>query len=97
MPRFQPKNLEHNKQIIQEIKQIADCKKITVSQLALTWLMHQDIVPIPGTTKESHLLSNIATEQINLTADELTLLNNFNPAQGGCYTDTTMKNFNLKS
>lgn len=36
---------------------------MTSSQAALGWLLHKAswIVPIPGTTKESHLLENIHT------------------------------------
>ena len=34
---------------------------MTSSQVALAWLLHKApwIVPIPGTTKESHLLENL--------------------------------------
>lgn len=41
---------------------------MTSSQVALGWLLHKApwIVPIPGTTKESHLIENLHTPAFNV-------------------------------
>lgn len=44
---------------------------ITPAQLALAWLLHQgnDIIPIPGTRKQSRLAENAAAAEIALNAE----------------------------
>jgi len=44
---------------------------------ALAWLSAQEpwIVPIPGTTKMSHLLDNIGADTVRFTPDEVRELN----------------------
>jgi aryl-alcohol dehydrogenase-like predicted oxidoreductase len=51
---------------------------LTPSQVALTWLLAKKpwVVPIPGTTKEAHLHENLASADIQFTADELRELDN---------------------
>lgn len=48
-------------------------KKATPAQIALVWLLAQKpwIVPIPGTTKFSHLEENIGAVAVELTPDDL--------------------------
>ena len=43
------------------------------AQLALAWVLAQgdDIVPIPGTTRITHLEQNLKALEIELTRDEL--------------------------
>ena len=72
-PRFQEGNIEKNVSVIQPLKDIAAEKGVTPSQLAIAWLLHQgdDIVPIPGTKRRSHLEENMAAADIALTPDEV--------------------------
>lgn len=72
-PRFQEGNIENNVQLIQSFKEIAAEKGVTPSQLALAWLLHQgdDIVPIPGTKRQSHILENCAAVDIDLSAEDV--------------------------
>jgi aryl-alcohol dehydrogenase-like predicted oxidoreductase len=44
----------------------------TVAQLSLAWLLHRSpaMVPIPGTSKVSHLEENIAASALQLTDEE---------------------------
>ena len=51
---------------------------MTSSQVALGWLLHKApwIVPIPGTTKESHLLENLHTLTFNVSNEEWRELEN---------------------
>lgn len=49
-PRFSRENFYRNMELVDAIKTIADGKGVTVSQVALAWLLAQgdDIFPIPG-------------------------------------------------
>src|SRR5512142_2032693 len=80
-PRFQGENFQKNLELVEKVKEIADEKGVTASQLALTWVMAQgdDIVPIPGTTKVKNLEENIAAADIELTDDDLERLDEVAP------------------
>mgnify|MGYP001796173954 CR=1 FL=1 len=56
---------------------IARKKGAKSNQIALAWLLHYapNIILIPGTTTISHLEENIAATSINLSLEEMTLLN----------------------
>ena len=72
-PRFQQGNIETNVAIIQPLKAIADEKGVSTSQLSIAWLLAQgdDIVPIPGSKRRTHLAENIAAVDIELSADDV--------------------------
>lgn len=61
LPRFQPEALRANTRIVSILQQWGRTRGMTSSQVALGWLLHKEpwIVPIPGTTKESHLAENL--------------------------------------
>ncbi|KAA8541339.1 hypothetical protein F0562_025302 [Nyssa sinensis] len=74
LPRFQPENVEHNKEIFEMINKMAIMKGCTPSQLALARVHHQgndDVCPIPGTTKIENLDNNIGALSIKLTQEEI--------------------------
>ncbi|XP_027116994.1 probable aldo-keto reductase 2 [Coffea arabica] len=73
MPRFQAENLEHNKNLYEQVNAIASRKGCTPSQLALAWVHHQgnDVCPIPGTTKIENLNHNIGALSVKLSAEEM--------------------------
>jgi aryl-alcohol dehydrogenase-like predicted oxidoreductase len=77
IPRFQKENLKENLALVELLKKIAERKGATPSQIALAWLLAQKpwIVPIPGTTKLSHLLENIGGAFVELTPEELQEIN----------------------
>ncbi|KAL2531097.1 putative aldo-keto reductase 3 [Forsythia ovata] len=76
LPRFQPKNLEHNKSLFERVKDMANRKGCTPSQLALAWVHHQgnDVCPIPGTTKIKNFNDNIGALSVKLTKEDMTVL-----------------------
>ncbi len=51
---------------------MAEAKGCSPAQLALAWLLAQgeDIVPIPGTKRRTHLRQNLAAIDISLTPAE---------------------------
>ncbi|CAN5566343.1 hypothetical protein BH24ACT15_BH24ACT15_28300 [soil metagenome] len=57
---------------------------ITPAQLALAWVMAQSseelpVVPIPGTKRTSYLEDNAAARAVELSADELAMIEEFVP------------------
>ena len=64
-----------------KLKQIADKHNATVHQVALNWLLnHSDnILLIPGTSSVKHLEENMEAVNIELTGDDINLLNSINP------------------
>jgi aryl-alcohol dehydrogenase-like predicted oxidoreductase len=91
-PRFQGENFDKNLELVERVKQIADEKGVTASQLALAWVMAQgdDIVPIPGTTKVKNVEENVAATEVELTDDDLRRLDEVAPkgaASGDRYAD----------
>lgn len=59
------------------LAEIAQKKAVNPNQIALAWLLHYapNIILIPGTTTISHLEENIAASSIQLTTEEINLLN----------------------
>jgi aryl-alcohol dehydrogenase-like predicted oxidoreductase len=74
VPRFTAAARQANQVLVDAVTGIATAKGVTPAQIALAWLLAQRpwIVPIPGTTKLSRLEENIGAAQVELTADELT-------------------------
>lgn len=64
-----------------KLKQIADKYNATVHQVALGWLLnHSDnILLIPGTSSVKHLEENMEAVNIDLTDDDVNILNSINP------------------
>ena len=72
-PRFSKKFMPLNMPIIEWLKGYAARKGATPSQIALAWLLAKgpNIVPIPGTRRESHLLENLGARNVRLTEDDV--------------------------
>ena len=68
---------EENLERLRRSEQLAHEKGITVSQIALAWLLHQpmNIFPILGITKVSHLEKNLGGLALQLTDIECNYLN----------------------
>jgi len=81
-PRFQGENFDRNLQLVDRVKELADAKGCTPGQLALAWLLAQGehIVPIPGTKKVNRLRENMGAADIELSAEDLTRLDELAPA-----------------
>ncbi len=71
--RWQGDNYNANVKAIGQLTELATSKDITVTQLALAWLLAQgqDIVPIPGTRNPIRLAENIAAVDVTLTPSDL--------------------------
>lgn len=72
LPRFAPEAMRQNLRIVSALQRFGRTRGMTSAQVALAWLLHKApwIVPIPGTTKRSHLGENLMTLDFNLSDDE---------------------------
>lgn len=73
LPRFQPEAIRANYRIVEVLNAFGRTRGITPAQVALAWLMNKKpfIVPIPGTTKLSHLEENLRAADILFTPEEM--------------------------
>jgi aryl-alcohol dehydrogenase-like predicted oxidoreductase len=97
LPRFQEENIERNLALLARVEELAAEKGCTTCQLALAWVLAQgdDVVPIPGTTKVSHLEENVAALDVELGEDDLRRLDEAVPvgaAAGDRYRDMSRVN-----
>jgi len=75
-PVFAPENLSRNVALVDKVAEIARRHNATPGQIALAWL-HQkgeDIIPIPGTKRIKYLEENVGAVEINVSAEEVTIL-----------------------
>lgn len=72
LPRFQPEAIRMNTRIVNVLQDFGRTRGMTSAQVALGWLLQKApwIVPIPGTTKLSHLEENLHTSDFPLSAGE---------------------------
>ncbi|MDC8787248.1 aldo/keto reductase [Roseateles koreensis] len=77
MPRFSPENYAHNLQLLQAFELEAAALDCPPARLALAWLLSQGehIIPIPGTTREDHLMEFFGADTLVLSAPTLARLN----------------------
>lgn len=73
LPRFQPDAIRANTRIVEVLNAFGRTRGLTPAQIALAWLMNKKpfIVPIPGTTKLSHLEENLRATDVVFTDDEV--------------------------
>jgi aryl-alcohol dehydrogenase-like predicted oxidoreductase len=96
-PRFQEENLRQNLELVSAVEELAAEKGATPSQVALAWVLTRgdDVVPIPGTKRVEYLEENAAAAALELTPDELALLERTFPvgvAAGDRYPDMSTVN-----
>lgn len=88
--RFQGDNLIQNLEKVEVLKQLANSKNCTPTQLAIAWVKDQGdyIMPLVSMSRRSRLPENIAAMNITFTAEEINLLNTtfaIGAIQGGTY------------
>jgi aryl-alcohol dehydrogenase-like predicted oxidoreductase len=69
-PRLQGENYDANLKLTEIVRKLAHELKATPGQLALAWLLAlgNDVVPIPGTSKVTHLEENLAADSLRVPA-----------------------------
>jgi aryl-alcohol dehydrogenase-like predicted oxidoreductase len=96
LPRFTPEARKTNQALIDLLGMIAERKKATPAQIALAWLLARKpwIIPIPGTTKLHRMDENIGAAAVELTADDLLVIDNASSkitVQGARYPENLEK------
>jgi aryl-alcohol dehydrogenase-like predicted oxidoreductase len=73
---FPPVNVDRAYDCIDTMRQLAEARKVSVAQIALAWLLHQQVVTsvIIGAKRAEQLDDNIAATAIKLSGDELATL-----------------------
>ncbi|MGW3007660.1 aldo/keto reductase [Streptomyces sp. NPDC001219] len=81
-PRFQGENLDHNLDLVDALRKIAEQKGISVAQTAIAWVLSRgtDIVPLVGARRRDRLTEALGALDVTLDADELTAIENAFPA-----------------
>jgi len=93
-PRFQGDNLADNVAIVEVIDQLASAKGCTPGQIALAFVhaAGRDVAPIPGTKRRTYLEENVAALDVELTEEDLSVLDTAAPAKGDRYADMSPVN-----
>jgi aryl-alcohol dehydrogenase-like predicted oxidoreductase len=87
-PRYQGENFYKNLELVEKLKAQAAAKGVTPAQLALAWVLAQDVVVIPGTKRRTYLEANVAATSLALSPAELAELDAIMPvgsAAGAAY------------
>ena len=103
-PRFQGEAFVRNLELVDRVRELAEGKGVTATQLALAWVMAQSdragnptIVPIPGTKRVRYLEENAGAADVSLTPDQLAEIDSAIPAgsvSGDRYTPEGMRAVN---
>ncbi|WP_245177092.1 aldo/keto reductase [Geodermatophilus sp. DF01-2] len=93
-PRFTGEAFAANLRLVDAVREMAGEKGCTPGQLALAWVLAQgdDVVPIPGTKRRSHLEENVGAVAVQLSDADLARLSRIAPpgaAVGGRYVDSS--------
>jgi aryl-alcohol dehydrogenase-like predicted oxidoreductase len=93
-PRFQGDNLADNVAIVEVIDRLAGSKGCTPGQVALAFVhaAGRDVAPIPGTKRRTYLEENVAALDVELTEEDLAVLDAVAPAKGDRYADMSPVN-----
>ena len=73
MPRFQGENLRHNLALVEQLREIADGKGVSVAQVAFAWVLSrgEDIVPLVGARRRDQLEEALGALDVALSPDDL--------------------------
>lgn len=82
LPRFSGENWQRNRKLVEALHSISEEKGITPSQLAIAWVLAKgrNIVPLIGARKRSQLAESLEAVKIQLSAAELSQIEEAIPA-----------------
>jgi aryl-alcohol dehydrogenase-like predicted oxidoreductase len=99
IPRFQGDNFTANLALVKKIAALSEKRGATPAQLGLAWVLAQgdDVVPIPGTRRRTHLEQNVKAVDLKLTPEDLAAIDEIMPrgaAAGDRYDAGAMSRVN---
>ncbi|WP_306187050.1 MULTISPECIES: aldo/keto reductase [unclassified Streptomyces] len=94
-PRFQGENLQHNLNLVEALRKIAEGKGVTVAQTAIAWVLSrgEDIVPLIGARTRERLSEALGALDVTLDEADLSAIEEAVPADaaaGERYPDAQM-------
>ncbi|OCJ04998.1 aldo/keto reductase [Rhizobium sp. AC44/96] len=80
-PRFQDGNIDQNLALVEELREIAEAKRVSVAQIAIAWVAAQghDIVPLIGARRRDRLTEALGSRAVTLTASDMAAIENAVP------------------
>jgi len=77
LDRFSEEGFKYNFRIVEGLTKIAERKGISTAQLSLAWVasLGDHVVPIPGSSKKSRVLENLAAGSVSLSKEEFDDIN----------------------
>jgi aryl-alcohol dehydrogenase-like predicted oxidoreductase len=81
-PRFQGENLDHNLQLVERLRSVADAKGASVAQVAIAWVLGRgdDIVPLIGARRPDRLSEALGALDLELDDTDLQAIEDAVPA-----------------
>ena len=81
-PRFQAENLQHNLDLVEALRRIAEQRGVTVAQIAIAWVLARgtDIVPLVGARRRDRLAEALGALDVQLDAVALAAIEEAVPA-----------------
>ncbi|MFD3502082.1 aldo/keto reductase [Streptomyces sp. NPDC058678] len=85
-PRFQGENLQHNLNLVEALRKIAEQKGVSVAQIAIAWVLsrgaqhNDDIVPLVGARTRGRLAESLGALDVTLEAADLAAIEDAVPA-----------------
>ncbi|MBA3262105.1 MAG: aldo/keto reductase [Thermoleophilaceae bacterium] len=81
-PRFQGDNLDHNLELVERLRSVADAKGATVAQVAIAWVLGRgpDIVTLIGARRRDRLEEAVGALEIELSDADLQAIEDAVPA-----------------
>ncbi len=75
-PRFSDENATANRKRVAAIRKVADAHDATPAQIAIAWVLARgdNVFPIPGCKRRTHLEENLEATEVALTAEDLAAL-----------------------
>lgn len=86
-PRFQAEAMLRNEVITDAVAEVAKRNDASAAQIAIAWVLAQspNIVPIPGTRSEAHLVDNLGAANVELDKSDMDRLDALPAAFGSRY------------
>ncbi|MFJ4470990.1 aldo/keto reductase [Streptomyces sp. NPDC089424] len=81
-PRFQGENLQHNLNLVEALRKIAEQKGVSVAQIAIAWVLSrgEDIVPLVGARRRDRLAESLGALDVLLDEADLRAIEEAVPA-----------------
>jgi pyridoxine 4-dehydrogenase len=95
-PRFQDGNVDQNLALVEQLRQIAEEKRVSVAQIAIAWVAAkgEDVVPLVGARTRARLTEALGSRAVELSADDMAAIEQAVPkdaAAGDRYPTAMLK------